>query len=180
VDGLGTTEFASSAITANVPFEAVESKSDGVTIQRKFMRITATGKEMLDLSRPLQKGDIVISEISLKRDSVRDARSVQSQFLVVEDGIPSLAQAIDDDRTYLADAGIQADVDDYWASVKQTQRYPERTVRIAKVLPEGDMKVYQVWRVAFTGKATIPPAHAFDMYDESIRGNTGAQAVQVE
>ncbi len=180
VDGLGTTEFASSAITANVPFEAVESKSDGVTIQRKFMRITATGKEMLDLSRPLQKGDIVISEVSLKRDSVRDARSVQSQFLVVEDGIPSLAQAIDDDRTYLADAGIQADVDDYWASVKQTQRYPERTVRIAKVLPEGDMKVYQVWRMAFAGKATIPPAHAFDMYDESIRGNTGAQAVQVE
>ena len=33
VDGLGSTEFASSTITANVPFEAVQSKSDGVTIQ---------------------------------------------------------------------------------------------------------------------------------------------------
>ena len=94
--------------------------------------------------------------------------------------MPSLGQAIDDDRTYLADAGVQADENDYWASVKQTQRYPERTVRIAGVLPGGEMKLYQVWRVAFAGKATIPPAQAFDMYDESIRGNTGAQGIWVE
>ena len=94
--------------------------------------------------------------------------------------MPSLGQAIDDDRTYLADAGIQPDENDYWASVKQTLRYPERTVRIASVLPTGEMKLYQVWRVAFAGKATIPPAQAFDMYDESIRGNSGAQGIRVE
>ncbi|MBI5590781.1 MAG: alpha-2-macroglobulin [Deltaproteobacteria bacterium] len=180
VDGLESTESAFSVITANVPYPAVESKSDGVTIKRRFMRITATGNEALDLTRPLHKGDVVISEVSLKRVPIRDARSVQSQFLVVEDGIPSLGQAIDDDATYLADAGVQADDDDYWASVKQTQRYPERTVRIARVLPAGEMKLYQVWRVTFAGKATIPPAHAFDMYDESIRGNTGAQGIRVE
>jgi alpha-2-macroglobulin len=134
----------------------------------------------MDPARPFQKGDVVISEVSLSREPIRDARSVQSRFLVVEDGIPSLGQAIDDDRTYLADAGVQADDNDYWASVKQTQRYPERTVRIASVLPAGEMKLYQVWRVAFAGKATIPPAQAFDMYDESIRGNTGAQGIRVE
>jgi alpha-2-macroglobulin len=179
-DGLGATDFASSTITANVPFQAVESKSDGITVQRRFMRITATGKEALDLSRPLQKGDVVISEISIKREAVRDAGSVQSQFLVVEDGIPSLAQAIDDDRIPLADAGVQADDNNYWASIKQTERYPEKTVRIAKVPAGGEMRVYQVWRAAFAGRATIPPAHAFDMYDESIQGNTGAQGVRVE
>jgi hypothetical protein len=48
------------------------------------------------------------------------------------------------------------------------------------VLPTGEMKLYQVWRVAFAGKATIPPAQAFDMYDESIRGNSGAQSIRVE
>ena len=76
--------------------------------------------------------------------------------------------------------GFRPTTNDYWASVKQTQRYPERTVRIARVLPAGEMKLYQVWRVAFAGKATIPPAQAFDMYDESIRGNTGAQGIRVE
>ncbi|MCX5882087.1 MAG: MG2 domain-containing protein [Deltaproteobacteria bacterium] len=180
LDGLESTEFASAAIAADVPYRAVAPKSNGVTIQRRFLRVTATGNEPVDPARPLQKGDVVIIEVSLSREPIRNARSVQSRFLVVEDGIPSLGQAIDDDRTYLADAGVQADDNDYWASVKQTQRYPERTVRIASVLPTGEMKLYQVWRVAFAGKATIPPAQAFDMYDESIRGNTGAQGIRVE
>jgi hypothetical protein len=180
VDGLEPAEFAFATIAAEVPFQAVSPQSSGVTIERRLLRITATGSEALDLSRPLQKGDVIISEVSLSREPIRDTRSVQSRFLVVEDGIPSLGQAIDDDRTYLADAGVQADEDDYWTSVKQTLRYPEKTVRIASVLPTGELKLYQVWRVAFAGKATIPPARAFDMYDESIRGNTGAQSIQAE
>ena len=133
LDGLEPTEFASSAITADVPFRAVSPQSDGVTIERRLLRITAAGNEALDPDRPLQKGDVVISEVSLSRGPIQDAGSVQSRFLVVEDGVPSLGQAIDDDRTYLADAGVQADDEDYWAAVKQTQRYPEKTVRIAEV-----------------------------------------------
>ena len=50
VDGLESAEFASSTITADVPFQAVAPKSDGVTIQRRFLRITATGNEALDPS----------------------------------------------------------------------------------------------------------------------------------
>ena len=42
------------------------------------------------------------------------------------------------------------------------------------------MKVYQVWRAAFSGKATIPPAQAVDMYNESIQGNTEAQSILVD
>jgi alpha-2-macroglobulin len=180
VEGLGPTEFAFSAISANVPFPTIESKSDGVKISRRLMRVTATGSETLDPNHPLQKGDIVISEVTLKRESRQDAQSVQSQFLVVEDGIPSLAQAIDNDRTYLADAKVQANENDYWAAVKQTQRYPEKTVRIAMVLPDKEIKLYQVWRATFAGAATVSPAHAFDMYDESIQGNTRAQSIRVE
>jgi alpha-2-macroglobulin len=122
----------------------------------------------------------VISEISIKREPIQQGRSIQSQFLVVEDGIPSCAQPIDEDRTFLADAGIQPDTNDYWAFVKQTLRYPDRTVRIVQVLPKGEIKLYQVWQVAFPGTVTIPPSHAFDMYDESIRGNTLAQSIHVE
>ena len=180
LEGLESTDFPTSAISADFPFRAVAPKSDGVTIQRRFLRITATGNEVLDPDRPLQKGDVVISEVSLSREPINGAGSVQSRFLVVADGIPSLGQAIDDDRTYLADAGVHADENDYWACVKQTQRYPDRTVRIAAVLPGGELKLYQVWRAAFAGKATIPPARAFDMYDESIRGNSAALGIRVE
>jgi hypothetical protein len=105
---------------------------------------------------------------------------VQSRFLVVEDGVPSLAQTIDDDRTFLADAGLQPDTEGYWARQKQTLRYPDRTVRIVEVIPGGEIKLYQAWQVAFSGTASIPPASAFDMYDESIQGNTGAQTIHVE
>ena len=36
-------------------------------------------------------------------------------------------------KTYLADAKIQPEDDSYWASIKETQRHPEKTVRIARV-----------------------------------------------
>ena len=180
IDGLEPMDFTSSSIFTNVPYATVASHSDGILVQRRLMRITATGSETLDLTRPLQKGDVVVSEVTVKREPAQNARSIHSQFLIVEDGIPSLAQAIEDDRAILADARVRDDKNDYWASVKQTQRYPERTVRVAKILPEGEMKVYQVWRAAFSGKATIPPAQAVDMYNESIQGNTEAQSILVD
>ena len=43
-------------------------------------------------------------------------------------------------------------------------------------MPTGEIRIYQVWQVAFAGKATIPPARAFDMYDESLQANTEARA----
>jgi uncharacterized protein YfaS (alpha-2-macroglobulin family) len=47
-------------------------------------------------------------------------------------------------------------------------------------MPRGEFKVYQIWRAAFTGKAAIPPARAFDMYDESLQGNTEAGEIRVD
>jgi hypothetical protein len=180
IDGLGVNEFAFSTITADVPYPSVAPKSDGVTVQRRLYRITATGKEEFDPTLPLQKGDVLISEVGIMRAPAQPGRAVQSRFLVVEDGIPSLAETIDDDRTFLADAGLQPDTEDYWTGVKQTQRYPDKTVRIVEIIPGGEIKLYQVWRLAFSGTASIPPASAFDMYDESIQGNTGAESIHVE
>jgi hypothetical protein len=111
---------------------------------------------------------------------VQDVGLIPSRFLVVEDGVPSFAQALDEDETYLADAKIQPKDESYWSSIKETRRYPERTARIANLLPGDELKIYQVWRVTFAGKAAIPPARAFDMYDESLQGNTEAQRAQAE
>jgi hypothetical protein len=180
LDGLQPTDAVYSMIKVDVPFGAVKSYAHGLMVERSFKKITPKGNEPLDLTQPLRKGDLVVSEVRVRRTPATDSAVVPSQFLVVEDYVPSLAQTIDEDETYLADAGIQPKDDTYWNLIKQTQRHPEKTIRIAKVLPRGEIRVYQVWRVAFSGKATIPPARAFDMYDESLQGNTEAQTVRAE
>jgi hypothetical protein len=180
VQGIKPDETASATISADIPFRAVRSSSHGVTVERSFYRITPQGNEVLNLSRPLQKGDLVVSEVRVRRNQERDIHSMPSHFLVVEDGIPSLGVAISEDETYLADAGIQKVDDTYWGAIKETQRHPDKTVRIAKVLPGGEIKVYQVWRIGFSGKASIPPARAFDMYDEELWGNTSALEIETE
>jgi alpha-2-macroglobulin len=180
LEGLSETEHAYAAFVVDVGYDAVRSQSNGLNVERSFRRITPGGSEPLDLSKPLHKGDVVVSEVHVTRSAPGDSHSVPSRFLVIEDSIPSLAQTIDEDETVLADAGVQPREADYWSSIRETQRCPDRTVRIAKVLPGGGLRIFQVWRMAFTGRATIPPARAFDMYDESLQGNTQAQAVRVE
>ncbi|MFH0727609.1 MAG: alpha-2-macroglobulin family protein [Pseudomonadota bacterium] len=177
MEGLDATDMAGASIFADVPFGAVAPASQGLVVERTFFRVTGLGSEPLDLSQALHVGDLVVSEVRVRREASSETRPVPSRFLVVEDGVPSLAQVIDEDETYLADAGIQARDATYWNSIKETQRHPDKTVRIAKVMSAGELRVYQVWRVAFTGTATIPPARAFDMYDESLQGNTEAHPV---
>jgi len=180
MEGLEAEDVAYARILMEVPYGSVQPQSRGLTVERSFRRVTPGGSEALDLSKPLRKGDVVVSEVRVRRSPVQDVRSLPSQFLVIEDGVPSLAQTIDDDETMLADAGIQPKEDTYWASIKETQRSPHKTVRIGKLLGRDEIKVYQVWRVTFNGKAAIPPAHAFDMYDESLQGCTESCQVRVQ
>jgi alpha-2-macroglobulin len=177
IQGLRESEVAYSSTTLDVPLDAVKAQSEGIEITRAFFRITPKGMEAIDFATPLHGGDTVVSETRVKRKPTQGVSTLPSQFLVIEDGVPSLAEAIDNDESYLADAKIVAKNDTYWGRIKQTQRSPQKTVRIAKVLPGAELKTYQVWRIAFTGTAGIPPARAFDMYDESLQGNTQAQAV---
>ncbi|HBZ54456.1 MAG TPA: alpha-2-macroglobulin [Syntrophobacteraceae bacterium] len=180
VDGIRPNEVAYSTVTANVPFASVKARSNGLKVERSFRRVTATGSEKLEFGKPLRKGDMIVSEVLVKRDPVQDVQRLPSEFIVIEDGIPSFAQAVDDDEKILADAMLQPRVDSYWASIKETLRYPDKTVRIAKVMPTGEIKLFQVWRVAFPGKATISPATAHDMYDESLQANSEARPAVAE
>jgi uncharacterized protein YfaS (alpha-2-macroglobulin family) len=142
--------------------------------------VTPTGHEELQADTSLRKGDTVVSEITVKRGRLSEKGALQSRFVVVEDGIPSLAQTIDNDESLLADAKLKPDTANYWSLIKETQRYPDKTLRIAEVAPGGEIKLYQVWQVTFNGEAALPPASAFDMYDESVRGNSGAERLRVE
>ena len=178
--GLRPAEIAQATVTADLPFSAVVPQSQGVAVVRDFFKITAEGSRKLDPGEVMHVGDLIASEVRVRQLPAPDRRTLPSRFVVVEDTIPSFATGIDDDQSYLADAGIQPREESYWNSIKETRRYPERTVRIGKVVPGGELRSYQVWRVAFKGMATIPPARAFDMYDESRQGNTEAHPVRAE
>ena len=121
-----------------------------------------------------------MSELQVRRPRMDMSNSNPGNFIVVEDGVPSLALTVQEDEKYLADAKIKPKDDSYWATIKETQRHPDKTVRIAEVRPGGELRIYQVWQVSFSGKASIPPARAFDMYNEDLWGNTGALELSVE
>jgi alpha-2-macroglobulin len=180
IEGLKADESASATIAADIPFPAVKPQSRGITINRTFLKIAPDGSRLLDLSRPLRRGDLVVSEVLVRRPSTAGLGSSPSNFVVIEDGVPSLALTVQEDEKYLADAKIQPKDDTYWATIKETRRYPEKTVRIAEVRPGGEIRIYQVWQVSFSGKASIPPARAFDMYDEDLWGNTEALEFRAE
>ncbi len=180
LDGLAANEKAYCYIAVDVPYHAVRSESYGVEVARSLYRITASGKETLQPGQALRKGDIVVSEVRVKRAPIHDGRLLPSELLVIEDGIPSLARTVDNDEAYLADAGIQPKDDSYWSAVKETRRYPDKTVRIVRTSSNGETTAYQVWEAAFSGRAAVPPARAFDMYEESLEGNTEAQNIVSE
>lgn len=175
IEGLRADESVYAAVTADTPFDAVEARVQGLSVERNFRRATKDGSESLGFDRPLRVGDIVVSETVLKRRELPKSVAKPSQYVVLEDGVPSFAEALEADATYLADAKIQPKEDDYWSSVKETQRYPDRTARVVELRPGGEFRAYQVWRVERPGAAYIPPARAFDMYDEDIQGNTEAE-----
>lgn len=180
LNGLRPNERVISVVHADVPFAKLKSTAEGMTISRRLMKVTPTGNIELFKGEGLHQGDTVISEVTLSRPEQRFWGALASSFVVVEDGIPSLGQGIEDDRTALADAKLEADSESFFAELKDTQRFPEKTVRVLKLAPGGTIRLYNVWRAAFKGKASLPPARAFDMYDEALSGNTTAQEVTVE
>ncbi|MDD1621292.1 MAG: MG2 domain-containing protein [Methylococcaceae bacterium] len=176
---LNADEIASATVAVEVPYQAVAARAAGLDVQRSFRRITAKGSELFDMSQALKPGDVVVSEVRVKRTADAGRPAPGSEFVVIEDGIPSLAEGQENDQTYLADAKIQPKEDSYWANIKETQRFPDRIVRVAKLQPQGELTLYQVWRVTRPGNAAIPPATGFDMYNEAVQGNTSSARVSV-
>ncbi len=172
-------EVAGASLSVDTPYAAVSAQASGLQIDRRFRKITSSGSDIIDFSQNLHPGDVIVSEIHITRTPDANRPAQGSEYVVIEDGVPALAEALENDQTYLADAKIQAKQDDYWSNIKETQHYPDRTVRVAKLLPGGEFRLYQVWRVARSGSAAIPPATAFDMYNEAVQGNSLAARVNV-
>jgi len=170
-------EIATASIAVDLPYPEVTAKADGLQVQRGYRRITAKGSEPLVMTQPLKPGDLIVSEVLVTRG--KDSTLAGSEFVIIEDGIPALAEGMENDRAYLADAKIRAKDDSYWADIKETQRYPDRIVRIAKLAPGAQLSLYQVWRAVHPGIAAIAPATATDMYNEAVQGNSIADKISV-
>ena len=97
-----------------------------------------------------------MSEVRVRRDPATDAGFIPSQFLVVEDGMPSFAQAIDEDENHLADAGIQPRDDSYWNLIKETQRYPGKDRKDCQGVPQGRDKDLSGLAGGLRGKGDDP------------------------
>lgn len=175
---LNIDETASANIHADVPYPMVAAKADGLQIERRYRRIIANGNSPLNMAQTLKIGDLVISEVHVKR--IGDTKITGSDFVVIEDGIPALAEGMENDQTYLADAKAQVKEGSYWGNIKETQRYPDHIVRVAKLLSGEELSLFQVWRVTRPGKVAVAPAVAFDMYNEAIQGNSTAEKVSAE
>ncbi|MGR8929197.1 MAG: alpha-2-macroglobulin family protein [Gammaproteobacteria bacterium] len=180
ISDLQPDEVPSASLAVELPYRAITSRSAGLDVQRSFRRITAKSSEMIDFSQSLHVGDIVVSEVKVKRSDNSDAAAPGSEFIVIEDGIPSNAEGLENDHSYLADAGLQAKDDSYWANIKETQRYPDHILRVARLRSGGELTMYQLWRINRPGSSAIPPASGFDMYDEAVQGNSIAARVIAE
>jgi hypothetical protein len=177
IEGLRPQELVTAYAEVAVPFKEVSSQARGISVVRELRKITPTGSAVLLEGQELSVGDVVVSKVRVTRDDAPHTGNL-SAFVVLEDGIPSFAEGIEEDRTYLADAKIAPDAGSVWGEVKDTLRYPDRTERVLKVVPGGIVDTVQVWRVGYAGTATIPPAKAFDMYNAELQGNSPPLTVQ--
>lgn len=177
LSGLNNDERGEVMVTADVPYASVKSQANGIKVTRRLLRIASKGHYELYKGEPLHRGDTVVSEVLVERASAERWVSPPSSFVVLEDSIPSIAQAIDEDAPYLADAKLIPDPDAFGSVIRDTKRYPDKTVRVLELAPGASHTSYQVWRVAFSGRASLAPARAFDMYQTVTAGNSSAGEV---
>jgi uncharacterized protein YfaS (alpha-2-macroglobulin family) len=167
-------------LTLSTPYAEISPRETGVSIARTLLRIKPLGTEVVSAGTTLTIGDVVVSKLEVsrpEREGWWSSRS-PSDWFVVQDGIPSVAEGIDDDKTFLADANLVPPNSTWWSEVKETLRYPERTERVIRLGAGGTMTSYSVWRIAYEGGAVIPPARVFNMYLKGQEGNTASVRVR--
>jgi len=180
VEGLTTDERLTAAFTAEVPFVELKATQQGLLVQRQLLKVNGKSLLPVDLSQPLKEGEILISRVALTRSPFSGQGQLPSSYVVVEDQHPSLVEVLEEDREYLASVGLQKEDDSYWAEIKQTLRYPDRITRAVKIRPGAKMQLFSVWRVSYSGKASLPPVRAFDAYNERLFGNSAAGTLSVQ
>ena len=176
-------DYAFATAQLEVPLASVKPVNNGLLVERELLKIVTSGTSALTgtgAGQPLHVGDVVVSAVKVTRSDAWGEGRAPSEFIVIEDSVPAVAEAIESDREYLSDAKLVSDEPTYWASVKDTMRYPDKTVRVLKLAPGASYTMYQVWRIGFSGSVALPAATAFDMYNDALSGNSAAAQVVVK
>jgi hypothetical protein len=186
IDGVEGEMLLAVTVKASVPFARVKETNRGLTVSRRLMRVTAQGAELLGPTDTVRVGDTIVSEVSATRlpnaEASLTSRNKASEWLVLRDGIPSVGEPLDNDKTALADAKVfgatsTADTANFLGRIKETLRFPDRVERVVRVVEGDTFTSYSVWRVSYAGSAVIPPAEVFDMYENGVRAATDSQEV---
>lgn len=156
---------------AKVFTPSLETKEieNGLSIQKEIYRYSDINKSLEKvLLKDLKVGDIAVSKLKINRINKSLKNIIPSDYIIVEDYIPSLAEVVDNDEIYLTNFQVKK------ASILETKRYADKIVRVVK-LPswntnEEGIEIFNVWQIKFTGKSAIPPSKVTDMYDEKIFG----------
>jgi 5-hydroxyisourate hydrolase-like protein (transthyretin family) len=195
--GVSADSLIAARAVVEVPNDTLKSVKNGFTVARTLRKIVGKGTVALKPEDTLALGDVVVSELTVSReDSTVPEHSgvpfseTPSEWIAVRDGVPSIAEGVDNDRPLLSDAGVvpqqsgvqitQGVVTDFFGQVKETLRYSDRIERVVRLRPGEKYTSYIVWRVSFSGKATVPPAEVFDMYAGSIRAATEEAVVSAK
>ncbi len=167
-------------LTLTTPYAEIVAQGHGVSIARTLLRVTPHGTEVVSPETTLSVGDVVVSKLEVSRPSSEGWWSSRSpsEWFVVQEGIPAIAEGVDDDQTMLADAKVVAANSTLWSDVKETLRYPDRTERVVRLGMGGSLTTYSVWRISYEGEAVAPPARVFNMYLKGLEGHTSSVGVR--
>ena len=156
------------------------ASSSGIRITRTLLKTIAQGSRPLGPNEDLSVGDILVSELLISREAQNTQDRIASDFIVIEDPTPSLAESQEDELSALADAKLTAEGATSFTQVMDTIRNSDKVTRIVRLKSPGVLRVYQIWRVNFSGKASLPPALAYDMYDQRLNGNSAISEISVK
>jgi hypothetical protein len=171
VSGATSEWFSFASLGIDLPFDGLAARSNGVSVKRSLYKVVGKGAQPLADDAELSIGYLVVSKIEVSRSESTSTQAVQpSEWLVVQDSVTATAEPIDDDKPYLADAGMAPQESTFWSAIRETLRYPDRIERVVRLLPGASFTSYSVWRVGFAGNAVVGPAHAFDMYSRNGEG----------
>jgi hypothetical protein len=179
VSGISGTYSLVASLNVDVPFSTLQELNQGVSVSRTLHKIVSAGTVLVPEDGALNVGDVVVSKVEVTRlaDRRRWFNAQPSDWFVVQDGVPSSAESLDDDKTYLADAKLVPAGDTYWSQVKETLRYPAHVDRVVRLLPGATFTSYSVWRVGFKGTSVVAPARAFNMYAKGLEGSSAARVI---
>jgi uncharacterized protein YfaS (alpha-2-macroglobulin family) len=164
---------AAVAVKARPRVVPVEPRSNGLTIARKYEKLSPDGR--LGPADALEVGDLIA--VTLDLDIPERAR-----YVAVDDALPSILEAVNPKFKSQAQTGTGApgtsrDAAQRWWSSFEELRIDRALFFADEIWTPGKYQIRYLARVAAEGNAIAPPAKIEKMYDPDKYGLSGSQTL---